>query len=169
MMTGEQIQSVLATLVEQVAKLASASKPAQEEDGGAKREEPREKVSTKLDLKNFTRIEKFSGGDAARKDWSIEFKVVIVSVNPSMQKWSHIFETTRSTHTRGFQKAVRGGKDRSEGSRSRIKRTFRNPLPSNRRGCESYDPWNVGRFGSIPNAPPNLLEDDTSKNGKDHP
>ena len=87
-MTGEQIQTAIAQLIEQVAKLAGATKPTSEDEfGDARRDEPRDRGSPKLDLKNFTRLEKFTGGDAAWKDWSQDFKVLVTSVNPSMQEW----------------------------------------------------------------------------------
>ena len=52
-----------------------------------------------MDLKNFSRMEKFSGGDSAWKDWSFDLKVLTVSINPSMHKWFGICETTQDNLT----------------------------------------------------------------------
>ena len=93
-MTSDQMQEALTMLIQQVAKLAGATKNGATSDEFGDAKEARDRGSPKLDLKNFMRVEKFSGGDAAWKDWSIDFKVVIVSVHPSMQKWFHICETT---------------------------------------------------------------------------
>ena len=59
----------------------------------AKVDKPRNLTSPKLDLRNFTKMEKFSGGEAAWKDWSFDFKTMVSAINPSMSKWFKKFET----------------------------------------------------------------------------
>ena len=49
--------------------------------------------SPKLDLKNFTRVDKFAGGETAWKEWSFNLKVLVTSVNPSLERWFKIVET----------------------------------------------------------------------------
>ena len=94
-MTSAQIQATLATLVEQVTKLASASKPAEAKEGtNANTEQPSKEGSPKPDLNNSARMEKFGGGDSAGKDWSFELKVLTMSINPSMEKCFQTCETT---------------------------------------------------------------------------
>ena len=69
-MTIEQIQEMMLRLVEQVTKMAGASATAEGTDNstGPKTEKPNKDWSPRLDVKNFTRMEKFSGGDSAWKE-----------------------------------------------------------------------------------------------------
>ena len=63
-MTLENMQELMAKLVEQVTKLAETSTTAENKEDAegtnSKKDEPRKEGSPKLDLKNFTRMEKFT-------------------------------------------------------------------------------------------------------------
>ena len=48
---------------------------------------PRKENSPRPDLKNFTRMDKFCGGETAWKEWSFDFKVMVTSINPSLERW----------------------------------------------------------------------------------
>ena len=100
-MTLEQNETLMLKLVEQLSKMAGASTTVEgtENSTGPKTEKPNEDWSPKLDLKNFTRMEKFSGGDSAWKEWSFDLRVLTVSICPVMGKWFHACENTKGTST----------------------------------------------------------------------
>ena len=62
-------------------------------------DKPREDRPQKLDLRNFQKVDKFSGGEAAWKDWSFDFKVMVNSINPSMSKWFELCENEKENLT----------------------------------------------------------------------
>ena len=69
-------------------------------------DKPREDRPQKLDLRNFQKVDKFSGGEAAWKDWSFDFKVMVNSINPSMSKWFELCENDKENITTEKTKAL---------------------------------------------------------------
>ena len=93
-----------ATAAETAAKVAATAATAEQ-----KSDKPREERSPKLDLRNFTKVDKFSGGEAAWKDWSFDFKVMVNGINPSMSKWFEKCEKDKENLTPEKAKAYADG------------------------------------------------------------
>ena len=106
-MTGEQLTEILrnmqVSMMDALQKVmnsntatasvaASAAATAQEQAKPEKKE-----FTPKFDPKSFSRLDKFSGGDAAWKEWSFDFKVIATAINPSLTKWFEVSERPDAT------------------------------------------------------------------------
>ena len=84
-MPMESIAELLKLLTSAIAAMGSGNIPV----GTAPETKTEEERSTspKLDIRNFMKMEKFSGGEMEWKEWSFDLKVLVVSINPDLERW----------------------------------------------------------------------------------
>ena len=113
-MTEDQVKEIIAgllnSMITSVRKLMEDNQrqaPEGRAEGTvATTDHPRKVGTPKLDLKNFARMNKLSGGECAWKEWPFDLKVLTASINPSMDRWFGICETTLETSTPEKVKAL---------------------------------------------------------------
>ena len=105
-MSGEQLTEILSNMQNSMmdalqkvinnntatASVAASAAATAQEQYNLNTKPERKEFTPKFDPKSFARLDKFSGGDAAWKDWSFDLKVIATAINPSLTQWFTIWE-----------------------------------------------------------------------------
>ena len=163
----EAAATAAATAAETATKVAAKAAAAAAEH---KSDKLRHEKPQKLDLKDFTKVEKFAGGEAAWKEWSFDFKTVVSAINPSMSRWFDKCETEKENLT--TEKALayaHAHGDEPKDIEARSKELFALLCMLNRGRSKANYPRTIRWTSRVPNDPQDILAYNNGENHQDDP